>query len=388
MNIEPTIRKRILTGDRPTGRLHLGHYVGSVRDRVALQYDYDTFVIVADVQALTTNFDRPEGLARDVRQVALDNLAVGMDPAACTIFVQSLVPAIAELTVLYSMLVTVNALRHNPTIKTEAAQRGYTDLTYGFLGYPVSQAADITFCRAHLVPVGDDQMPHIELTRRVVRRFNELYRLPGGEAVFPVPEGRVGRVGRLVGLDGQAKMSKSLDNCIYLDDTPAEVARKVRQAVTDPARIHPGDPGHPEVCTVFAYHQAVNEGATDSPAPAGSAAPSATVGSATPTLAQELEELCRAGRIGCVACKERLIQAINDLLAPMHERRAPYLAHPARIDEILAEGTRRARSEGEETMRRVRQAVRIDYFPLPPGEELPPALSFLAAPAFAHSFVP
>ena len=365
MNIEPTTRKRILTGDRPTGRLHLGHYVGSVRDRVALQYDYDAFVIVADVQALTTNFDRPAGLARDVRQVALDNLASGMDPAACTIFVQSLVPAIAELTVLYSMLVTVNALRHNPTIKTEAAQRGYTDLTYGFLGYPVSQAADITFCRAHLVPVGDDQMPHIELTRRVVRRFNELYRLPGGEAVFPVPEGRVGRVGRLVGLDGQAKMSKSLDNCIYLDDAPAEVARKVRQAVTDPARIHPGDPGHPEVCTVFAYHQAVNEG-----------------------FVPELAGMCRAGRIGCVACKEQLIRAINDLLAPMHERRAPYLAHPARVDEILAEGTRRARSEGEETMRRVRQAVRIDYFPLPPGEELPPALSFLAAPAFAHSFVP
>ncbi len=366
MNTDIPIRKRILTGDRPTGRLHLGHYVGALQDRVRLQYDYDTFVIVADVQALTTNFDRPEGLARDVRQVTLDNLAVGMDPAACTIFVQSMVPAIAELTVLYSMLVTVNALRHNPTIKTEAAQRGYTDLTYGFLGYPVSQAADITFCRAHLVPVGEDQMPHIELTRKVVRRFNELYRLPdSGEAIFPVPEGRVGRVGRLVGLDGQAKMSKSLDNCIYLDDAPAEVARKVRQAVTDPARVHAGDPGHPGVCTVFTYHRAVNEG-----------------------FAPELEEACRAGRIGCVACKERLTRAINDLLAPMHERRAPYQAHPARIDEILAEGTRRARAEGEETMRRVRQAVRIDYFPLPTGEELPPALSFLAAPAFAHSFVP
>ena len=367
MNTEPTIRKRILTGDRPTGRLHLGHYVGALQDRVRLQHDYDTFVIVADVQALTTNFDRPEGLARDVRQVTLDNLAVGIDPAACTLFVQSMVPAIAELTVLYSMLVTVNALRHNPTIKTEAAQRGYKDLTYGFLGYPVSQAADITFCRAHLVPVGDDQMPHIELTRKVVRRFNELYRLPdSGEVVFPVPEGRVGRVGRLVGLDGQAKMSKSLDNCIYLDDAPADVARKVRQAVTDPARIHASDPGHPEVCTVFAYHQAVNEG-----------------------FVPELEGMCRAGRIGCVACKERLTRVINDLLAPMHERRAPYRANPARMDEILAEGTRRARAEGEETMRLVRQAMRIDYFSLPLGEDrLPPALSFLAAPAFAHSFVP
>lgn len=330
-------RKRILTGDRPTGRLHLGHYVGSLQDRVALQHDYDTFIIVADVQALTTNFDQPEGLARDVRQVTLDNLAVGIDPDVCTIFVQSLVPAIAELTVFYSMLVTVNVLRHNPTIKTEAAQRSYRDLTYGFLGYPVSQAADITFCRAHLVPVGDDQMPHIELTRKVVRRFNDLYPLPGtNEPVFPVPKGRVGCVGRLVGLDSQAKMSKSLDNCIYLDDTPGEVVRKVRRAVTDPARIHASDPGHPEVCTVFAYHQAMNEG-----------------------FVPELEELCQAGRIGCVACKEKLTQAINDLLAPMHERRAPYLAHPERIDEILVEGTRRARAEGEETMRLVREAMRM-----------------------------
>jgi len=365
MTTTASTRKRILTGDRPTGRLHLGHYVGSLRDRVALQYDHDTFIIVADVQALTTNFDRPEGLARDVRQVTLDNLAVGIDPDICTLFVQSLVPAIAELTVLYSMLVTVNVLRHNPTIKTEAAQRGYRDLTYGFLGYPVSQAADITFCRAHLVPVGDDQMPHIELTRKIVRRFNDLYPLPRtGAPVFPVPEGRVGRVGRLVGLDGQAKMSKSLDNCIYLDDTPAEVARKVRRAVTDPARIHASDPGHPEVCTVFAYHQAVNEG-----------------------FIPELEELCRAGRIGCVACKERLTRAINDLLAPMHERRAPYLARPARIDEVLAEGTRRARAEGEETLGLVREAMRIGYFSLAHAP-VPSARVSLDAPAFAHSFVP
>lgn len=363
MNGGSPIRKRILTGDRPTGRLHLGHYVGSLRDRVALQHEYDTFIIVADVQALTTNFDRPEALARDVHQVTLDNLVVGIDPDVCTILVQSLVPAIAELTVLYSMLVTVNALRHNPTIKTEAAQRGYRDLTYGFLGYPVSQAADITFCRAHLVPVGEDQMPHVELTRKIVRRFNDLYPLPGiGGAVFPVPEGKVGQVGRLVGLDGQAKMSKSLDNCIYLDDTPADVAHKVRQAVTDPARIHVSDPGHPEICTVFAYHQAVNEG-----------------------FVPELEDLCRAGRIGCVACKEQLTQAINALLAPMHERRAPYLANPGRIDEILAEGTRRARVEGEETMRLVREAMRIDYLSL--AQDPAPSV-ILEAPTLVHYAAP
>jgi len=200
-------RKRILTGDRPTGKLHLGHYVGTLANRVKLQEQYDTFIIVADVQALTTNFDRPERLSEDVRRAALDNIAAGLDPEKVVMFVQSLVPGIAELTVFFSMLVTVNRLRHNPTIKSEAATLGYTDLTYGFLGYPVSQSADILFCRADLVPVGEDQLPHIEMARFVAGRFNELY-----GRIFPEPEALVSRIPRLVGTDGSAKMSKSIGN--------------------------------------------------------------------------------------------------------------------------------------------------------------------------------
>ena len=325
---------RILTGDRPTGRLHLGHYVGSLQNRVGLQDEYDTFIIIADVQALTTNFDRPEALGRDIMDVALDNLAVGIDPSKSTIFIQSLVPEIAELTVYYSMLTSVNVLRHNPTIKSEAAQRGYKDLTYGFLGYPVSQAADISFCRADLVPVGEDQIPHIELTRKIVRRFNELY-----APVLTVPKAMVGDVPRLVGLDGDAKMSKSLGNAVYLADPPEEVAEKIRTAVTDPARIHPRDPGHPEICTVYAYHQGFDRSG-----------------------AVEVQQDCRAGNVGCVACKGRLVRILEDILEPIRHRRQSYAVNPDLVREILADGTQRARKEAAVTMRAVREAMKIDYF--------------------------
>ena len=327
-------KKRILTGDRPTGKLHLGHYVGSLANRVALQEDYDAFVIVADVQALTSDWEYPEQLAESVRQVTEDYLAVGIDPEQTTIFVQSLVPQIAELTVFYSNFVSVNVLRHNPTIKTEAEQRGYSDMTYGFLGYPISQAADITFCKADLVPVGQDQVPHIEFTRRIARRFNELY-----GPVLVVPEVLVGEVGRLVGLDGKAKMSKSLNNAIYLSDSPQEVEAKVRKAVTDPARIRATDPGHPEVCTVFAYHQIFNK-----------------------EESEDIAERCRAGTISCVACKKRLTEKLNQLLEPMHERRLAYQNNPKIIDEILLAGTDRAQKIAEETMKEVRQAMKINYF--------------------------
>jgi tryptophanyl-tRNA synthetase len=328
-------RQRILTGDRPTGPLHLGHYVGSLQNRVKLQHDYDTLVMIADVQALTTHFEHPEILKENVRIVCLDYLAAGIDPDIATIFVQSTVPEIAELTIFFSMFVTVNVLRHNPTIKTEARQYGFGDaMTYGFLGYPVSQAADITFCRANLVPVGADQMPHIELTRKIVRRFNELY----GETL-PEPDGMVGTVGRLAGLDGNAKMSKSLRNCINLSDPPDEVARQVNSAVTDPARIHAKDPGHPEVCNVFSYQKVFNTG-----------------------LAPELEANCRAGTIGCVACKKTLIKALNDLLDPMRERRRRFEKDPDLLTQILKRGTGRARALGQETLRDVRRAMKIDYF--------------------------
>lgn len=327
-------KKRILTGDRPTGKLHLGHYVGSLQNRVNLQNEYDTFLIIADVQALTTNFDHPEKLSEDVRQVARDYLAAGIDPEKTTIFVQSLVPEIAELTVLYSMIVTVNQLRHNPTIKSEAAQYGYQEMSYGFLGYPVSQAADITFCQANLVPVGEDQIPHIEQTRKIVRKFNNLY----GE-VFPEPEALISDFPRLMGLDGKNKMSKSLNNAIYLSDNKEEVSKKIMKAKTDPARIHKDDPGHPEVCTVFHYHQAFNSDA-----------------------APEIEKKCKAGTIGCVNCKKKLIEELNNFLKPMRKRRKKYLENPELVDEILIKGTKKARLEAQKTMEKVREVIKIDYF--------------------------
>lgn len=324
--------KRILTGDRPTGPLHLGHYVGSLRNRVRLQNEYDTFIIVADVQALTTHWETPELLGENVREVALDNLSVGLDPDRVSIFVQSMVPQIAELTVLFGLFTTVSRLRHNPTIKTEAKQYGYTDMTYGFLGYPVSQAADILFCRADLVPVGEDQLPHVEVTRFVARRFNELY----GD-VFPEPEAMVSEVSRLVGLDGNTKMSKSLGNAIYLKDHPDEIRKKVMSAVTDPARIRKTDPGHPEICTIFAYHKAFN--AEEVPG---------------------IETACRAGEVGCVACKKNLANKLEALLEPIRERRKEFEG-PGVIDEILRQGTRRAVEAGGETMEKVRASMQIDY---------------------------
>ncbi|WP_356948281.1 tryptophan--tRNA ligase [Brevibacillus nitrificans] len=252
------MKERILTGDRITGKLHLGHYVGSLKNRVELQTQYDTYLLLADVQALTTHFEQPDLIQENLRQVALDYLSAGIDPDQATIFIQSLIPEIAELTIYFSMFVTVNSLRHNPTIKAEATERGYQEMYYGFLGYPVSQAADITFCKATLVPVGEDQVPHIEQTRKIVRRFNQLYK-----PVLVEPKPLVGDVPRLVGLDGNHKMSKSLGNAIYLDSTPEEVREKIKKATTDPARIHRTDIGHPEICPVYAYHQVFRKEGSD-----------------------------------------------------------------------------------------------------------------------------
>lgn len=325
--------ERVLTGDRTTGKLHLGHYVGSLKNRIDMQQKYDTFILLADVQALTTHFESPKEMGQHLRQIAMDYLAVGIDPEKATIFVQSLVPEIAELTMFYSMFVTVNSLRHNPTVKSEAAERGYDQLFYGFLGYPVSQAADITFCKATLVPVGEDQVPHIEQTRKIVRRFNELY-----APVLIEPKAVVGEVPRLVGLDGKSKMSKSMGNAITLDASAQEVRDKIQVAVTDPARIRKSDPGHPEVCPVFTYHQAFAAGKSD-----------------------EVATGCRSGTMGCVECKRRIAGRINELLEPMRERRVAYEANPRMADELLIAGTKRAREIAKETMREVREAMGLNY---------------------------
>jgi tryptophanyl-tRNA synthetase len=324
-------KKRILTGDRPTGNLHLGHYVGSLANRVKLQEEYESYIIIADVQALTTHWEKDENLKRDVFQITSDYLAAGINPELSTIFIQSMIPEIHELTMYYSMFTTVNVLRHNPTVKSEAAQHGFKDMTYGFLGYPVSQAADISIFKAHLVPVGEDQIPHIELARRIVRRFNDLYK-----PVLIEPEALIGDVPRLIGLDGKAKMSKSLNNAIFLSDTPDEIWQKVRNAITDPARIRKTDPGHPEVCTVYEYQRVFN-----------------------PEEIEEIENDCRQGHIGCVSCKKKLSEKINQLLEPMRERREKY--NNESIREILMEGSKKAHQTALDTMAEVRAVMGINY---------------------------
>lgn len=325
-------KKRILTGDRTTGKLHLGHYVGSLAKRVELQDEYDTFILLADIQALTTHFEHPELINDSIYDVAIDNLSVGLNPEKVTIFQQSQIKAIAELTIFYSMFVPVNVLRHNPTIKTEAKQYGYDDLMYGFLGYPVSQTADITFCNADLVPVGEDQLPHMELTRKIVRRFNDLY----GETLHE-PKAQLSSCSRLVGLDGNAKMGKSLGNAVYLSDDTKTVSEKVRNAVTDPSRIKVKDPGHPEICVINAYHKIFNQ----------------------PEY-ENICDMCRNAGIGCVACKKRLAEKLNELLDPFREKRAYYEANRQKVREIIMEGSKRANEIGEETVHKVKAAMHIE----------------------------
>lgn len=327
-------KKRILTGDRPTSRLHIGHYVGSLENRVKLQNEYEQFLIIADVQALTTHFEHPEILKQNVYDLCIDYLSAGIDTGKTHIFIQSLVPQIAELTVFYSMFVMVNTLRHNPTIKTEASQYGYTDLSYGFLGYPVSQAADITFCNADLVPVGEDQLPVVEVTRKIVRRFNSLYK-----PVLKEPDTLLSSCPRLVGLDGNAKMSKSLGNAIFLSDDEQTIIQKVKTAVTDPARITLKDKGHPEVCTVNEYHRIFN-----------------------PDEYDNICSMCRNASIGCTSCKKNLAAVLNNLLAPMREKRAELEQKPAYIKEILHSGSETAKKEGKKTLNIVKEAMNIDYF--------------------------
>jgi len=326
--------KRILTGDRTTGRLHLGHYVGSLQNRVKLQDEYDTFIILADIQALTTHFEHPELISKSIYDVAIDNLSVGLDSNKITMFLQSKISAIAELTVFYSMLVSVNSLRHNPTIKTEAKQYGYDDLSYGFLGYPVSQTADITFCNADLVPVGEDQLPHIEQGRKIVRRFNDLY--GNGEIIIKEPQALISKTPRLVGLDGNSKMGKSLGNAIYLSDDVCEVNKKVKSAVTDKNRISVKDKGNPSICTVSKYHEAFNQEEYDN-----------------------ICEMCRNASIGCVACKNLLSEKINSLLAPFREKRAYYEEHKREVRDIIFDGSNKANIVGNETVEHVKKAMSI-----------------------------
>ncbi|MGQ9561207.1 MAG: tryptophan--tRNA ligase [Candidatus Oleimicrobiaceae bacterium] len=324
-------KKRILSGMRPTGRLHLGNYVGALENWVRLQGVYQNFHMVADWHRLTTSYEDTSTIANDTTEMVIDWLAAGIDPNKSVVFVQSQVKEHAELFLLFAMLVTVPRLERNPTVKEQARDLGLESrMSYGHLGYPVLQAADILIYRAHAVPVGEDQVPHVELTREIARRFNALY----GE-VFPEPEALLTEFARLPGLDGN-RMSKSVGNTILLADDPEEIQRKVMTAVTDPQKIRRGDPGRPEVCLVFTFHRKFN-----------------------PEEVGEIERDCRSGALGCVACKKNLANKLASYLRPIRERRNYFAAHMDEVQEIIAEGNARARAAAAETMALVRAAMRI-----------------------------
>ena len=330
------MRKRILTGDRPTGPLHLGHYVGSLDNRVKLQDNYDLFIIISDYEFLTDHLLDTKELDKNVRELVLDYLSVGINPKKSVIFIESQIPQIAELTMLFSMMVKLSRLKRNPTIKQEMKDRQIANVTYGFLGWPIGQAADILAFRANLVPVGQDQLPHVEQTREIARDFNSLF-----GHVFPIPKALVGKIKRLPGLDGR-KMSKSLNNAIYLKDSPQEVQAKVKKAITDPARIHPSDKGHPDICNVFQYYRALDS-----------------------ERAQITKRLCEKGEIACVDCKKNVAQKINEFLEPIREKRNFYQKKDGLIKEILDSGNRKAREEAQKTLDMVKKAMHLDYNKFP-----------------------
>lgn len=332
-----TSKPRLLTGDRPTGRLHLGHYVGSLANRVRLQYQYESFFIIADLHTLTT---RPEPehikeIPTYIKETVLDYLAVGIDPNVSTIFVQSAIPETYQLNLLFEMLVTVPRLERMPTLKDMARDAHMDTMPFGLLGYPVLQAVDILLPRAQVVPVGRDNQSHVELARELARRFNNLY----GET-FPEPEPIIGDVPLLIGTDGQNKMSKSLNNAIYLSDDAETVRQKVMNMYTDPKRLRATDPGTVEGNPVFIYHDAFNPSRAE---------------------VDDLKERYRKGQVGDVEVKEKLARAINNFLEPIREKRAYYLAHPLIANDVLAQGIQRMQAEAKATMELVRERTGLSY---------------------------
>ena len=311
------MKKTILTGLRPTGNLHLGHLFGAGQNYVKLQDDYEFFLEIADVQALTDNFNNPEKVRKNVYEITMDLLSIGIDPKKVHLFIQSKIPEIAELTVFYSNLVTVSRLFRNPTVKN-----------------PVSQAADITAFSGEIVPVGDDQLPLLEQCREIVRKFNNIY----GETLIE-PEPVLSNVTRLKGLDGNEKMGKSLGNAIFLVDNEETISKKVMGAVTDPSKIKKDEPANPDICMVYYYHKLV-------------------------TPEEDLKIVCsecKAGKRGCVACKKELIKNLNEFLKPIKERRKEYEENPEIVKQILDQGTEIARKRAKENMKKVKKAMKIDY---------------------------
>ncbi len=344
-------KKVILTGDRPTGKLHLGHYVGSLKNRVKLQEsgEYDVYVFIADLQALTDNARDPEKIRKSLIEVALDYLSVGIDPKKTTIFVQSQIPELTELTIHYMNLVTLARLKRNPTIKTEIKERGFGEaVPVGFLTYPISQAADITGFNANLVPVGDDQLPLIEQCKEIVRTFNSIY---GDVLVEPeamLSENKV--CNRLPGIDGKAKMSKSLGNCIYLSDDKKTVASKVMSMYTDPNHIKVEDPGNVNDNTVFTYLDAFS-----TPEHFAKYLPEYK-------NLDELKEHYKRGGLGDVKVKRFLINVLEDILEPIREKRKYYENNIEEVYNMLNEGSKKARLVVKDTLNKVRDAIGLNYF--------------------------
>lgn len=332
--------KTILTGLRPTGNLHLGHLFGAGQNYVKLQKDYDFYLEIADVQALTDNFDNPEKVRRNVKEITTDLLAIGLDPEHVNFFIQSRIPEIAELTVFYSNLVTVSRLHRNPTVKSEMAQKKELfgsegeSITYGFLGYPVSQAADITCFDGECVPCGEDQMPLLEQCREIVRKFNSIY----GDTLKE-PEAILSDNKRIKGLDGNDKMGKSLGNAIYLVDDEETISKKIMGAVTDTNKIKKDDPADPDKCMVYYYHKLVSDKET----------------------CEKVCSECKKGARGCVQCKKELINSMNEFLAPIKERRKKYEENPELVDKILEDGTNKAKKKAREKMKKVKNAMMLDY---------------------------
>lgn len=323
----------ILSGMRPTGALHLGNYFGALENWVKLQDEYTCYFMVADWHALTTGYEDTSQVAGNIADLVTDWLSAGLDPQKCTIFAQSDVHQHAELHLLFSMITPLSWLYRCPTYKEQLQQLKEKNITtYGFLGYPCLQAADILLYKADTVPVGEDQIPHVELTREIARRFNFMY-----TEVFPEPKSKLTKAKVLPGTDGR-KMSKSYGNTIALSDSPDDIRKKALQMITDPARIKKDDPGHPEVCAVFSFHKVFNEGE-----------------------ALEIEENCRAGKIGCVQCKKNLASKMVQYMEPIYERRQDLLKNPKYIRDVAAAGGEAARKIASETIREVREAVKLNW---------------------------
>lgn len=334
------MKKTILTGLRPTGNLHLGHLFGAGQNYIKLQDDYNFYLEIADVQALTDNFNNPEKVRKNVTEITIDLLSIGLDPEKVNFFIQSKIPEIAELTVFYSNLVTVARLERNPTVKTEIAQKKELfgndgeSITYGFLGYPVSQAADITAFDGEVVPVGEDQLPLLEQCHEIVRKFNSIY----GETLKE-PKAILSETKRVKGLDGNEKMGKSLGNAIFLNDNDETIKKKVMSAITDPAKIKKDDKANPDICMVYYYHKLVNKKENN----------------------EKICTECKKGARGCVQCKKELIEAMNEFLNPIRQKRKYYEDHPEIVKEILDNGTKKAKQRAEEQLKKVKKSMKIDY---------------------------